>query len=65
MHTRTYGDFTFTSNGDYSGTVEISDLRCDESFEVPGAVLLAFAADLIRQRRIAVLEQMSIDELLR
>lgn len=62
-HTLQSGDVTFIFNGDYSGDVTIE--RGSDGLIVPTADLLRFAAEYVRSKRIAALEQpTTLDELL-
>jgi hypothetical protein len=70
MHTFTSSDgYTFHYNSDLSGHVEVSYKSWEKApvrqVYVSGRALKEFVAESIRNERIAVLEQMTTEELLR
>jgi hypothetical protein len=70
MHTFRYNGWVIHYNPDMSGDAEIlhpTDFkdragRCGVT--LPADLLLAFTADVIRERRIAALEQLTVTELI-
>lgn len=73
MHSFKQGDWAIIHNGDYSGNVEIKKFDSKNpdfkpalaQITVPFALLEAFVAEKYRSDRIAELEQMSAEDLLR
>lgn len=64
MHTGCYEHTVFNHNSDLSGDVIIRDLRTGTEINVPGADLLSFVADHVRQRRISEIAECGPEELL-
>jgi hypothetical protein len=70
MHTFRFDKWVIHYNTDLSGDVEImhpTDMkdrtgRCGVT--LPADVLIAFAADVIREKRIAAIEQLTVNELI-
>ena len=61
-HSWTYGKTSFIGNSDLSGDITIR--RNGEEIDIPGAQILKFVADHIRDERIRVIEQMTESEIL-
>ncbi len=64
MHTTNIENFTFIHNGDYSGNAQIQRESWERPVYIPCSVLLEFAAELVRNRKIEALEQADAAELL-
>ena len=64
MHT-TVESTRFYHNGDFSGNVDIIDLKTDREVTIPFDDLKELVAAYVRTKAIGTIEDMSADELLR
>lgn len=64
MHTSKYGMTTFIHNGDFSGEIEIRDVRTGKEIEIPFLDLKCLMAQYVRDKRIAKLEQQTAEDIL-
>lgn len=64
MRTFTHYDFRIHHNSDGSGDVIIVDTRGGVELSVSCSALVAFVAELVRERRISDIEQMTPGQIL-